>query len=133
MDAAQIESFLRAGGFHAFLDMRMESADEQRQTLALRLPYHAKYARIEAMGDYHGGILASLLDVAGTFACSLAAGRITPTINLRTDYLKNPAKCDLIATARVIRLGKTVAVADVEIRDDVGTLYAIARGDWSTA
>ena len=60
-------------------------------------------------------------------------GRPTPTANFRVDFLKSPAKVDLIATGRMVRSGKTLAVADVEITDDNGEVYAIGRGTFSTA
>jgi len=66
-------------------------------------------------------------------ACGLQTGRPTPTVNFRVDFLKSPAKIDLIATGRLVRAGKSVAVADVEIGDDAGEVYAIGRSTFSTS
>lgn len=57
----------------------------------------------------------------------------TPTSNFRIDFLKTPVKVDLVATGKVVRSGRTVAVADVEISDEAGQVYAIGRGTFSTA
>lgn len=118
-------------GFHSTLKMRLIAYDADAGRLTVRLPYRDAYARIPDIGDYHGGVLASVLDVVGTFACMLKCKAMTPTMNLRTDFLKAPVKCDLIVTANVLRSGRKVAVADISATDDVGTLYAVGRGSWS--
>jgi uncharacterized protein (TIGR00369 family) len=130
VDLDTLRGFLGVG-FHRFMRMELVSADVDAGTLALRLPYDASYARIPEQGDYHGGIVTALLDAAGTFAASLKAGRATPTMNLRTDYLRAPRRCALVATARILRAGRTAIVADVEAADEAGTIYAVARGTWS--
>jgi uncharacterized protein (TIGR00369 family) len=130
LDLETLRGFLGIG-FHRFLRMEIVAADAAEGTIAIRLPFRDEYSRIPAAGDYHGGIIAALLDVAGTFAASLVAKTPTPTMNLRTDYLRPPVRCDLLATARVLRRGRSAIVADVEIADPSGAIYAVARGTWS--
>jgi uncharacterized protein (TIGR00369 family) len=128
LDLETLRGFLGIG-FHGFLRMEIVAADAVKGTIAIRLPFRDEYSRIPESGDYHGGIIAALLDVAGTFAASLVAK--TPTMNLRTDYLRPPVRCDLLATARVLRMGRSAIVADVEIADPSGAVCAVARGTWS--
>jgi uncharacterized protein (TIGR00369 family) len=130
VDLDVLRSFL-GSGFNRFLRMEILAADAAKGTISLKLPFDESFTRIPAAGDYHGGIIASLLDVAGTFAASLVARQATPTMNLRTDFLRAPKRCDLIATARVVRAGRSTIVADVEVADSAGTVFAIARGTWS--
>lgn len=118
-------------GFHKFLNMKMLEYSEENAVLTIGLPFKDDYARLPSVGDYHGGILASAMDVAGTFACMMKCGRVTPTMNLRIDYLKPAVKCDLRITAEVVRAGRNSAVADVKAQDAEGTLYAVARGGWA--
>jgi uncharacterized protein (TIGR00369 family) len=55
-----------------------------------------------------------------------------PTINLRIDYLKPAIGDALTATAKVRRTGRTVAVIDVDVMDDKGSLVALGRGTYSS-
>jgi len=133
MPAVDID-FLRgwlAGGFHDFLKMEILDYDPEAKVLRMALPFRPEYSRLPSVGDYHGGIIGALLDVVGTFVAALAAGVPAATMNLRTDYLRAPIKCDLIATGRIVRAGRTAIVADAELTDSDGRSYAVARGTWT--
>ncbi len=129
-DLETIKGWL-SGGFHDVLDMSIEAFDPADGTLTLSLPYKDRYARLPAVGDYHGGVLAAFLDVAGTFCAALAAKGPAATANMRTDYLRPPVKVDLFATARIVRAGRSLIVCDVEATDGDGRKYAVARGSWA--
>jgi len=131
IDLEVIKAWLGPHGFHSVLRMTVLDHDSDAQRLRLSLPFREEYTRIPQVGDYHGGVLSALLDVAGTFVAALSAGGVVATTSLRTDYLRPPIRCDLIATARTVRAGRSVVVADVEIADADGRLYAIGRGTWS--
>ncbi len=62
------------------------------------MPLAPEYERYPGTGQFHGGAIASLIDVAGDFALVLQVGGGVPTINLRIDYLR-PAIGNLLATA----------------------------------
>lgn len=79
----------------------------------------------------HGGAVASLADSVGYWAVSSAADfAVTPTIDLRLDYLA-PATEDLRAEAVVTRSGASVGSVDVTVEagDEV---VATARGVFKT-
>lgn len=79
----------------------------------------------------HGGVAFALADtVAGAAVVSLNY-TVTPTIDMRIDYL-SPATSDLYAEADVVRNGDSVAVVDVRIWDDDDTEIATARGVYKT-
>ncbi|HLR55595.1 MAG TPA: PaaI family thioesterase, partial [Actinomycetales bacterium] len=81
----------------------------------------------------HGGMLATLADVAGDFAVITGVGFAVPTIDLRVDYLR-PARPDmeLMAEGNVVKFGRQVSVADVQVTGD-GKQLLVARGLYSTA
>jgi uncharacterized protein (TIGR00369 family) len=79
----------------------------------------------------HGGVAFALADTVGGAAVVSLNYTVTPTIDMRIDYL-NPATTDLIAEAEVIRNGDSVAVADIDIRDQNDTEIATARGVYKT-
>ena len=55
-----------------------------------------------------------------------------PTIDMRVDYLRPARQGDLTAVGKTVRVGKTVSVADVEIRDSSGTLVAVGRACYAS-
>ncbi len=81
----------------------------------------------------HGGILAAIVDVAADYAIAAQLGRAVPTINIRVDYHKAALPGDLIAKARVVRMGSQYSTAEAAVYDSDGTLVASGRGTYSTA
>ncbi len=133
LDAEAFRRIVDSAAFHQLIGLRLEKADAEAGIAVLRQPYRPELSIFRDAGVYHGGVIGALIDVAGAVACGLKLGRPTPTANFRVDFLKSPAKTDLIATGRLVRSGKMLAVADVEISDDNGEVYAIGRGTFSTA
>lgn len=79
----------------------------------------------------HGGATYALADTIGGAAVISLTEDVSPTIDMRIDYLA-PVKDDIHATAEVIRHGSSVATAHVEIEDDEGTQVATAQGVYKT-
>jgi uncharacterized protein (TIGR00369 family) len=80
-------------------------------------------------GAAHGGVLAFLCDVAALAAISTVVSsgeRASGTAELNISYL-SPGTGDVLAEARVLRKGRTLAVADIELKDDAGKLLAKSR------
>jgi len=126
-----LEASLQASPFQRLFGFRLESFDSGTQTLVLRCPYGPNVERAEGSGQFHGGVIASLIDVAGDFALMAVLGYGVPTINFRIDYLKPATSTDLLARAYVRRLGRTIAVVDVDVSNATGTLIAVGRGCYS--
>jgi len=93
----------------------------------------------------HGGVTAAALDLAGgaVTAANVLEGidEITPesmqkhlskmgTIDLRTDYLRPGKGEEFIVTARIIRHGKRVAVARMEMHNEKGEHIAFGTGTY---
>ena len=81
----------------------------------------------------HGGILAAIIDVAADYAIAVDLGRPVPTIDIRVDYHKAAMPGDLIAKARVVRMGGQYATAEAYVYDKDGALVASGRGTYYTA
>ncbi len=127
-----LEATLRESPFQAILGLRLENFDIEAQTLSLRAAYGPHVERSAGTGQYHGGVIASLIDIAGDFALIAILGYGVPTINFRVDYLRPAAKTDLIAEARVRRAGRTIGVVDIDVLDEQGRLIALGRGCYGT-
>ena len=98
----------------------------------MRLPWREEFSRSDDSDWYHGGVLAALIDIAGDYAIASQLERWVATIDLRVDYLRPALRGDLTAVARAVKVGRTVGVADVELRDAKGVVVAIGRAAYST-
>lgn len=115
-----------------FMGMRVVATDPAAQRIAVAMALKPELERSPGTGQWHGGAIASLIDVAGDFALAMALGGTVPTINLRIDYLR-PAMNNtaLTATATVRRAGRTIGVVDIDVADEEGRLVAVGRGCYS--
>jgi uncharacterized protein (TIGR00369 family) len=118
--------------FHALLGLRLEAFDPAAQSVSIRCRFGPNVERSAGSGQFHGGVIASLIDIAGDFALIAALGHGVPTINFRVDYLRPARNSDLVAHARVRKAGRTVGVVDIDVEDGTGRLVAIGRGCYGT-
>jgi uncharacterized protein (TIGR00369 family) len=95
------------------------------------MPLRPELRRGGEGGHFHGGAIASLIDVAGDMALAMALGGGIPTINLRIDYLRPGSGAALTAHATARRAGRTIGVVDIDVLDEAGKLVAIGRGTYS--
>jgi 1,4-dihydroxy-2-naphthoyl-CoA hydrolase len=75
-------------------------------------------------GALHGGALMSLADNLGGVCAylNLPAGAGTATISSSTNFLRGVREGEVTATARPLRVGRTVIVVQTELRDEAGRL-----------
>jgi uncharacterized protein (TIGR00369 family) len=131
MTAAEIQAMLDRSPFIKFCDMRVIEVDPERERIVIVMPMRPELERGRDTGQYHGGAIASLIDVAGDFALVIKTRGALPTINFRVDYLRPAVNSSLTATAWVRRAGRTVGVVDIDVHDDAGKLVAVGRGCYS--
>jgi uncharacterized protein (TIGR00369 family) len=125
-----MQAMLDGSPFIRLLKMWVESLDREKLEVAISMPLAPEFERHPGTRQFHGGAIASLIDVAGDFALVLQVGGGVPTINLRVDFLR-PAVGRLLATARARRAGRTIGVVDIDVTDDSDRLVAIGRGCYS--
>lgn len=130
LSVADVQELMDGSPYIRFHQMRCEAVDTEALRVVVRMPLRPELERRES-GQWHGGAIAGLIDVAGDFALALAVGGPVPTINFRTDYLRPAVDTELIATAMVRRAGRTVGVVDVDVHDEAGRLIAVGRGCYS--
>jgi len=84
----------------------------------LRQPFDASTLR--PGGTLSGATMMSLADFAMYVAVLSAVGWVplAVTTNLSINFLKKPAPRDLLAEARLIKLGKRLAVGEIGIRSE---------------
>jgi uncharacterized protein (TIGR00369 family) len=131
-DQQELHDLLQSSPFHQLFDLGCTRADAEAGEVELLMRYTPAVERSPGSGQYHGGAIASLIDIAGDYALWAVLGHGVPTINIRIDYLRPAAATDLRATARVRRAGRTVGVVDIDVCDDQQRLVAVGRGTYAT-
>jgi uncharacterized protein (TIGR00369 family) len=117
---------LNASPYQRFLGVVLERADDGE--VEIRLPFRDEFLREDGSDWLHGGVTSALIDIAGAYAVVTKFGVGVPTIDLRIDWLRPARAGDLLATGRVVKAGRRVSLADVEVHDAQGTLVAVGRG-----
>jgi uncharacterized protein (TIGR00369 family) len=115
------------------LDLAVASISAEQATLRMR--FSDRLCRDN--GVVCGQALMSLADTTMVFAISASAGGYIPmtTVDQTVHFMRPVIKADVLAEARVVRLGKTMAYGSVTIRTDkddrpvamAQTAYALLR------
>lgn len=87
-------------------------------SLTLRMPFRQSLVR--AGGTISGPAMMALADTAAYFLLLAMAGPVAhaATAALSINFLSRPQPVDILATARMLKLGRRLAVSTVEIRSD---------------
>ena len=119
MTAAAIEALLKVEFPQAFYDgsglslERVEYGD-----IRVRKAFHEDHLR--PGGTISGPTMMELADFAMYVAVFSAIGpqTLAVTTNLNINFLRKPAQADLLADARLMKVGKRLAVGEVTIYSD---------------
>ena len=120
MDRAALTAFLAAEFGQVAQDFAVEDVDDDR--LRLRLIVQGRHLR--PGGTVSGPAIFALADVAVYLAILARIGPVAlaVTTSAAVDFLRKPAAgVDLLAEARILKLGRVLAVGDVLIRSEGGT------------
>ena len=125
---------------HALLISLFNNAPVNK-TLGVKLEYNAegeavcRWSRSPSFDhgghDTHGGIIATLLDTAGWFTAAAKCGQAVVTSDIHVRLLQPAKQQDLVATARVIRMGAKSAVMEMTVSSPAGELVAMATASFA--
>lgn len=110
--------------FHKLLGIRLGALEDGESEISLDLePHH-----LNPGGIVHGGVIASMLDMASGLAhrTKLGPGGTHVTTQLTVQYLASATDGTLVARGRVLQHGGRVGFAEAELRRDDGRLVAKA-------
>lgn len=113
--------------FHQFLDYRVEEVREGYARITMPCGPNVNGG---IGGSVHGGILASLVDIAtieAVFPVISEAEVPGGTIDLSITYLRPTMGSRVVASATIIRRGRRIIVTEVDIKDDRDRLCARGR------
>src|SRR6204780_4244321 len=115
----KLETLLRAE-FPEMFNAQSRSALERVGHGGCPLRRHFNPKSLRPGGTVSGPIIMALADVAMYVAVLSAIGWVplAVTTNLNINFLRKPAPRDLLAEARLIKLGKRLAVGEVDIRSE---------------
>ncbi|WP_342243266.1 PaaI family thioesterase [Pseudomonas sp. OTU5201] len=137
MTAEQVEALIRAGVPMAEdIDLRIERIDDQG-ALA-RVPFQSRLVR--PGGTLSGPTIMALADAAMYAVVLGRLGKVemAVTSNLNINFLAKPKPVDLVAEARILKLGRRQAVCEVSLYSQgeeenlvahVTGTYALPLGD----
>lgn len=114
------------------LDLRLAVEATGPGTARLRMPLQERVARVGGMVS--GQAIAALGDTAMVIALSSALGGFRPmaTVNLSTTFMKAVRGEDVLAEARVLRLGRSLGFAEVAVlAAGSGELAATVAGSFA--
>jgi uncharacterized protein (TIGR00369 family) len=116
--------FERGTSLNTHLGLPIEAAGPGWARMSLALTPQV----LNPFGAAHGGSVCALIDsTAGT---TIAAGtlpddRIMGTIDMQVHFLERGKGDVLVAEGRMVRAGKAIAIAQVEVHDSAGALVAM--------
>jgi len=125
---ARLRGEMERPPFHHWLAPEAVHAEEGR--IEIRLPVRPDFCHMADPPLVHGGIIAALIDIAGHAVVAVAQGSPAPTVTLSIEFLRPAPGPELIASAYLRRLGRSLSRADVEIHAD-GRLVALGRGTFA--
>lgn len=131
MDAAALNAFLKEVFQQVSRDFNVEAVSEDEVTLRLLVGDH----HLRPGGTISGPAMFGLVDVA---AYVMTLARIGPkalavTTNCSIDFMRKPqAGVDLLAKARLLKLGKQLSVCDVLVFSE-GSDKPVARASLTYA
>lgn len=81
---------------------------------------------LQPFGAVHGGAIASLVDAAAFWASftQVEEGKGLTTVEVKINYLSPAQNGKLFAFGKCIKMGKTIALGEVFVRDDKERLIA---------
>lgn len=116
----------RLRGSNTARQFEFDVADADYGHVALTMRVGDQHRQIH--GVVHGGVMAALVDTAGGLATYMALprGTRTATIELKINYLEGVEGGVVTADARVVRMGRHIAVVDCDVHDEGERLVAKA-------
>jgi uncharacterized protein (TIGR00369 family) len=119
MTIEELERFLAAEfpqAFHPASGLAIEALSDR----GCRVRQAFRAASLRPGGTISGPTMMALADFAMYVAVLAAVGPVplAVTINLNINFLRKPAQRDLLAEARLLKLGKRLATGEVTIRSE---------------
>lgn len=110
--------------FNAHLGIRLARLHEDGLTIECTI----RPEMMNGAGALHGGVTATLVDAAAGIATMWYVGgtRRVTTVELKVNYFRPVVKGRIRARAHLLRVGKTLSIARVDVSDSTKNLIGTA-------
>lgn len=122
---ADVQDLIIRSRFHQMFRPEVLVVDNNELELVIKVLMCDQFERQPYTRQWHGGILASLVDIVGCYALMLITAHPMPTINFSTNFLKIAESKSLTAKGKVRKAGRTVGFVDVEVTDEKSDLVVV--------
>jgi uncharacterized protein (TIGR00369 family) len=95
----------------------------------LELPYTGRYDHF--LDDVHGGAIAAMVDNAGWFAAAVRYPTWIVSIEFQVRYHEPAGREPLTAVGTILRAGKRITQASMEVQNRSGVLVATGSGSFA--
>jgi uncharacterized protein (TIGR00369 family) len=123
---AAFQAMMSRCPFNRWLGLQALSIGEEG--VEILLPWREELLSSPEAQSMHGGVLASAIDAAASYAVAFRVGHGIPTVDLRIDYHRVAKPGDYTVRGRVIHFGRTFASGEAHVYDAGKTLIASGRG-----
>ena len=96
--------------------------------IKVSIPWREEFVVHPKAGYTHGGIPATVIDMAAGYALAAKLGGSIPTVDLRVDYRRPALQGERTVEGRVKKLGRTFSTAEAYVYESDGALLASGRG-----
>ena len=118
LSIADIQDQIDRSLFHQLFKPKVLEVNNEQTELKLQVSMCPQFERQPNTNQWHGGVLASLVDIAGFSALMLVTkDRPLLTLNFSINFLRLAVSDTLIATAKVTRSGRTVGFVEVIVHN----------------
>ena len=86
LNKEQVQQLLDESPYIGFMKLEVVSMNLEDDQIVIKMPMRPEFERRRGTGQYHGGAIAALIDIAGDYALVMKVGGGVPTINFRVDF-----------------------------------------------
>lgn len=127
LNLKELNAFIPKMPFNHLLGMRVSRVYADGITMELEVTDQL----MNMLGTLHGGATAALIDAAiGASIIGQLGGRPATTVELKLNYLRPATHGKVRARAKIVKIGKTLAVGTAEVHDLHGHLIAMGSATY---
>jgi uncharacterized protein (TIGR00369 family) len=131
MTVERVQTMITRAPYHQWLGLKVIAVHDDG--IELTATWREEWVVNPERRYTHGGVLATLVDLAADWAMIKKFGRPVPTIDLRVDYHSAAMPGDLICRGKILKVGNQFSSSESFVFDAAGKLLASGRGTYFNA